>query len=166
MALPGWAPDNPSEEFLRAAAVLKPLPPEVLHSAAQADPAWEATFARYTQSFTAAYELFGTLSDEQVQRFLSSKVIRIATKSATPPQRAALDNWFDAFREAMEGGHPELADYLVILYKEGAAEDLSNVDFGFNAGEGMGGGHMVHVCFWVRKPDGSVGVHGTAFAQI
>ena len=164
--LPEWAPENPSPEFLRAARVLKPLPPEMLGGAAQGEAALEAMLARYTRSFAAAYEFFGTLSDEQIERFLSTKVIRLPVRSLTSAQRAALDNWFDVFRQAMEGGPPELADYLVVLYKEGAAEDLSNVEVGFNAGEDMGGGHFVHIHFWVRRPDGSVSDFGTGFAQI
>jgi hypothetical protein len=164
--LPDWAPKGPSPEFLRAAKVLKPLPPEMLVGAAQGDAALEAMLARYTRSFAAAYEFFGTLSDEQIERFLSTKVIRLPVRSLTSAQRAALDNWFDAFRQAMEGGPPELADFRVILYKAGATEDLSNVDVGIRAGEGPGGGHLVDIRFWVRQPDGSFSDDSSTFAQI
>jgi len=33
--LPEWAPKDPSPEFLRAAKVLKPMPPELFRDAAQ-----------------------------------------------------------------------------------------------------------------------------------
>jgi len=167
--LPEWAPKNPSPEFLRAARVLKPLPEELLRGAARGDAAAKARMEAYRRTFPAAYEFFGTFSDEQVQRFLSTKQLTVPVKSLRKSQRAALDNWFDTFRKANQGTAPvemrELGDYLIILYKQGAKRDLSNVDVGFNA-KTMGAGHIVHIYFRVIGPDGSVNDLGSAFAQI
>ncbi len=160
--LPEWAPENPSPEFLRAARVLKPIPPELLVTYAESDQARGALVRRVLRTCPAAYELFGTLSDEQIERFLSAKEIRIPAESLTKRQRAALDNWFDAWRKAMEGASEELTDYLISLYKTGAREDLSNVDVGFWAKEGR----MVHIRFWIKRPDGGSSSHITNFAVL
>ncbi len=56
----------------------------------------------------------------------------------------------------------ELRDYLIILYKMGAKEDLSNVRVGFRAHEG----HLVHITFWVTPPGGKEDYVCTMFAQI
>ncbi len=44
--LPEWAPKDPSAEFLRAAKVLKPLPPEMLDAWAKGQPAMQAAVPR------------------------------------------------------------------------------------------------------------------------
>jgi hypothetical protein len=144
--LPEWAPKNPSPEFLRAARVLKPIPPEEIAGSNLT----EAMKARYGRLVCgAAYEFFGTLTDEQIHRFLATKEIRIRVRDLTKPQRAALDAWFEAYREFGAGGPPEASDYLIMLYKMGAREDLSNVRVGFQA---LVGGHAVHIAFWVTPP--------------
>jgi len=163
--LPEWAPKNPSPEFLRAARVLKPIPQELLRGLAGQSAEGKVLLERAQASFPAIYEFFGTLTDEQVGQFQSSKEIRIPAKSLVTAQRAALDKWFDAWRQAMKGAQPEFQDYLILLYKMGAKEDLSNVDVGFTA-KTAGGGHIVHIYFWVRMTDGKVNDFGTAFAQI
>jgi hypothetical protein len=58
MPLPSWAPKHPSKEFLRAARVLKPVPEE-------AQP--------YSPLHLPAWELFGSLTDQQVKEFLTRK---------------------------------------------------------------------------------------------
>lgn len=164
--LPEWAPADPSPEFLRAARVLKPKPPERtagIVGAAQA--------ARLAQTYPAAWEFFGTLTDEQVQQFLTRKPmtipgeesqastrVLIPVKSLTSKQRAALDKYFEEWRRAMSGAYraddPHAAghaDRLVALYRFGAKEDLSNVDAGFNVA-----GHSVNITFRIRKSDGTV----------
>ena len=159
--LPEWAPANPSPEFLRAAKVLKPMPPEVFRDAAQADPASEAFMGRVVRTFPAAWEFFGSLTDEQIQRFFTakpdtddpdiSKMILIPVKSLTLEQRAALDKYFDAWRTAMQGMPAEQtldADRLVTFYRAGAKEDLSNLDVGFNQA-----GRSVNITFRIRRPD-------------
>ena len=159
--LPEWAPKNPSSEFLRAAKVLKPMPPEVFRDAAQTDPASEAFMGHVVRTFPAAWELFGSLTDEQIQRFFTakpdtddpdiSKMILIPVKSLTLEQRAALDKYFDAWRTAMQGMPAEQtldADRLVTLYRAGAKEDLSNLDVGFNQA-----GRSVNITFRIRRPD-------------
>jgi hypothetical protein len=161
--LPDWAPKDPSLEFLRAAKVLKPMPTETFHSATQSDPAAQAFMDRYARTLPAAWELFGSLTDEQVQRFLTAKpdtdnpeiakLILIPVKSLTPGQRGALDRWFEAWRTAMRdlaGSAEEKVedDRLVTLYKAGAKRDLSNLDVGFNQA-----GHSVNLTFQIRRPD-------------
>ena len=54
--LPAWAPKHPSREFLRAAKVLKPVPEE-------AQP--------YSPVYVPAWELFGSLTDQQVKQLLT-----------------------------------------------------------------------------------------------
>jgi hypothetical protein len=166
--LPEWAPENPSPEFLRAARVLKPFPLEPLPAEAETVPGLTDLHARIHSTWPAAYEFFGALTDDQIEHFLSTNEIRIPVKSLTAEQRAALDNWFGVYREAMEGAATDLPvprDYLVQLYRHGAAEDLSNVDVGFSTAASEGG-HMAHIWFWVRQPGGGVTQFGCQFAQI
>jgi len=158
--LPEWAPKDPSPEFLRAARVLKPLPPEMLVEYAQGDKAKEAEIRRNMGAWPAHYEFFGTLTDEQIQHFLSKKQIRIPVRSLTPKQRAAMERFFSEWRRVMKG--TEYPDFLVLLYKFGAKEDLSNVEVGFDAHSGV----IVHVKFWVRSPGGEVHEPCNAFACI
>jgi hypothetical protein len=145
--LPEWAPENPSPEFLRAARVLKPVPPEHEQRQAGDDPAGQAWYMRYRRTYLASYEFFGTLGDEQMARFLSEKKLLIRVQALTSKQRVAMDRWMEARREAMRGVGPESEDFLVNLFKLGAREDLSNVQVGFIAS----GGHAVHVLFCVTQ---------------
>ena len=170
--LPDWAPENPSPEFLRAARVLKPIPREIVGKYVLGDNASAALVGRLLRTYPAAYEFFGTLSDEQIEHFLSAKEIGIPVRSLTARQRAALDSWFEAWRKAIEGASAEFCDYLIFLYKVGAQEDLSNVDVGF-ATVPVGSStsetvstHCVHIWFWVAHPDGTPVECGIAFAQI
>jgi len=155
--LPEWAPMNPSPEFLRAAKVLKPIPPELLARIGETSPSAGVAVSRYSMTLIPAYEFFGTLSDEQVERFLSSddKKILIPVKSLTARQRAALDTWFDTYQKVNEGTMPPdikwAEDYRVVLYKTGAKRDLSNVRVGFIAKAG----HAVHILFCITRQDGS-----------
>jgi len=159
ITLPSWAPDDPSPEFLRAWAVLKPTPEDEFARFAEGDPARLALARRASRTWAAAYQFFGTLTDEQIERFLSTKQIAIPAKSLTPKQRRALDNWFEVWREVMKGLDGE--DYLLLLYKMGAEEDLSNVRVRFIAH----GSHAVHIAFWVTPPGGEEGHIGTWFAN-
>jgi hypothetical protein len=164
--LPEWAPKNPSPEFLRAARVLKPLPDELLQPAAGEAPSGiNAVLRRYRGTFQASYEFFGALDDRQIERFRATKQVRIPVRSLAAKQRAELDHWFESYRTVMRGTGPEFEDYLTSLYKMGGKKDLSNVDVGFLAPGGTSG-HIVHIYFWVRMPDGKVNDFGTAFAQI
>ena len=147
--LPEWAPENPSREFLRAAKVLTPFPLEMLRRGAASELEAQANIASSTKLKTAQYELFGSLTDEQIERFLNTGEVRLPIKSLTKKQRAAFDNLVKTRRELSYG------DLLVVLYKHGAAEDLSNVEFGFNDGA-MGPAFMVRLDWWVRQPDGTV----------
>ncbi len=142
--LPEWAPENPSPEFVRAAKVLKPFPlGEMLRGPKGDDLSTRAVVRYATRVWSAAYEFFGTLSDEQVDHFLSSedKQIYMPVKSLTTKQRTALDGYFEASRQAGK-------DRVVDLYKGGAKEDLSNVDAGFKLR-----GRRVNISCRVRKSD-------------
>jgi hypothetical protein len=170
--LPEWAPKSPSPEFLRAARVLKALPLSTVRfpGATEAQNAAEARAG--TIEWPAAYEFFGTLTDTQMQRFLTSepdwkeaiatrrseaeprkgwKRVLIPMKSLTPPQRRAFDKWAAAWGRGREATHPDSADYLVLLYKAGATKDLSNVRIGFKANP-----HYVGVISCITKPDGTM----------
>jgi hypothetical protein len=170
--LPEWAPKNPSPEFLRAAKVLKPQPDELQPSGAP--PEIAAMASRIRSTYPAAYEFFGTLTDKQVGRFRATREIRIRAKMLTTIQRAALDRWFEGYRRAMTGAAGNLPvpeDYRVALYKEGATEDLSNVDVGFStvpvgSAPATASTHRVSIWFWVKKPGGNVTQLGYPFAQM
>ncbi len=161
--LPDWAPKNPSPEFLRAAKVLKPLPIEELLTSAQGDLAREARMKQMRRVWPAAYEFFGTLTDEQTQHFVSTGTVRMPVRSLSAQQRTALDNWFEAYRRNMAGLEPDRDDFLVSLYRDGAKEDLSNVEVGFSTL--TGGGHLVKIRFWIGGGPDSSGT-GITFATI
>ena len=164
--LPEWAPENPSPEFLRAAKVLKPIPPEMLGAFGErAGPAVQATLARFRRTWTAGYEFFGAMTDEQIDRFVSTKEVRIPVRSLTAKQRAALDNYLNVWREAMSGTGLGADDLLVILYKDGAREDLSNVGVGFVWG-GTEQDPSVNLQFWITRPDGGVSTDSNSVAMM
>ena len=156
--LPEWAPENPSPEFLRAARVLKPMPEESFSS--PKDRAEAVSWLRYQRTLAAGFELFGTLTDEQIERFLSAREIRLPVGSLTEKQRLALDQWLDTWRDAMQGEGPH-PDWLVLMYKAGAREDLSNVHVGFDCPA-----HRVHIRFWITLPNGEVLGLGNGIADI
>ncbi|UCC69065.1 MAG: hypothetical protein JSV79_03870 [Armatimonadota bacterium] len=162
VVLPEWAPEHPSAAFLRAAKVLKPLP-----VGEASDPISAARAAANHLVYAAAYEVFGTLSDEQMEHLLAAKEIRIPVKTMSDRQRATVDNWFEAGREAerIMGGSPAVGaspDRLVLLYRQGAEKDLSNAALRFRIS-----GHAVNIGFAVRRPDGSEFTGGnTTFATI
>ena len=163
--LPDWAPKDPSPEFLRAAKVLKPIPIELERQVVKSAPEGEALLARLRQTYPSAWEFFGTLDDRKIEGFRETKEIRIPAKLLTQKQRTGFDHWLECWRAAMKGGPPEFQDYLILLYKMGAKDDLSNVDVGFTA-KTAGGGHLVHIYFWVKAPDGKVNDFGTFLAEI
>jgi len=157
---PEWAPENPSEEFLRAAQILRPLPPREWIGPAKA-----ALAAANQLVDAASYEFFGTLTNEQIERLVATEKLKIPVRSLSDKQRAVLNHWFDVWREAYQGVSAvhTSGDRLVDLYKLGAAEDLSNVSVGFN----VPGGHCVNMRFWIRLPDGDeLSCCGNSFATI
>jgi hypothetical protein len=160
--LPEWAPKNPSAEFLRAAAVLN-VPPtlEEMRGVAKSEMEAQANVARLTSYYTLAYELFGSLTDEQIRQFETAWEVRIPVKSASKKQRAALEKWFNG---KAKGAFTGDFDPLVILYKHGAKEDLSNVEFGFDHGgipPGSATVYSVTLCWWVKQPDGKTDAFNT-----
>ncbi len=89
--LPEWAPENPSPEFLRAARVLKPIPPEIWRRfGEQAGPEIEAILERFPNTYAPAWEFFGSLSDEQIEHLRSSGTVRVPLRSMTASQRHIL----------------------------------------------------------------------------
>ncbi len=156
---PEWAPKNPSPEFLRAWKVLTPIPLEALFKYVQGDKAKEAVLRKSRGTWPAQYEFFGTLSDEQIRRFLNRRQIRIPVSSLTPKQRAAMERIFSEWRRVMAG--TEEPDILASLYKCGARQDFSNVEAGFDRGQ-----KFVHTKFWVRVPSAEVRELCTGFACI
>jgi len=151
--LPEWAPKDPSPEFVRATRVLKPIPPEIWASAGEkAGPEIKAIVARLPNTYASAWEFFGTLNDEEIERLRSSGSVRVPFRSMTKSQRRILDAYFEVWRKAMAGQEVVWADWLVELYKEGAREDLSNVDAGFRRDSDRG----VNIQFWITQSDGSV----------
>ena len=147
--LPEWAPDNPSPEFLQAARVIESDPPEFYDRPGEPDPAVRAYWARFTHWLPTAWELFGTLTDEQMEQFLTAREVRIPIKSMTEKQRAILDRLFEHYRQAMRGV-PEMEDALIELYKLGAREGLSNVDVLFL----NRAGGLAALVFRVHQPSG------------
>ena len=160
--LPEWAPEHPSPEFMRAARVLRPLPEEALASSARQGQFKEAFLIRFHKTWPATYELFGTLTEEQMRRFRATKKISFPVKAMTKQQRAALDRWFEVWRVNMAGcGEKNMEDLLVSLYKAGAKEDLSNVEFGFDVPAKA----PVHLRLLLKGPPGvSVNI-GLTFAM-
>jgi len=147
--LPEWAPENPSPEFLRAARVLKPVPQEDnITSNMAAGPTAAVQAHIRSILFPAAFEFFGTLSDDQIEAFLARRELTVPVRSLTDAQLKALDAWFDAYQRAHEGGPPDSRDCRVVLYKLGASEDLANVRVGFGAHD-----HTVGVCFRIGDPE-------------
>jgi hypothetical protein len=151
--VPAWAPKNPSPEFLRAAKVLKPLPDD-FRTSTLPGPERQVALRRYAMTTSAIYEFFGTLSDEQIQKFVTSGEIRIPVKELTASQRKALNTCFERCDEANKD-YPTIEESLVNLYKHGAAQDLSNVDVGFKMHN-----HLVDFFSLVKGPKG-VWISGT-----
>jgi len=160
-ALPEWAPEEPSEEFLRAVQVLGFIPrQEVLPEGADAEMAAFLT-AMTEILWPRSFEFFGSLSDEQVQKFLAEQEIRLPIPLLPSSQKTALDRWLAAADElimrAPEAARPvdqtlAKGGYLAVLQEQGAQEDLSNVDVGFKARRGV-----VGVYFWIKRSAGGQG---------
>jgi hypothetical protein len=147
--LPSWAPENSSPEFLRAAKLLKPIPPEAQPYSAEYIPCWE---------------LFGSLTDKQIAEFMTEKTIkfpssalpkqivdanvksgegrvegsyyftnikavRLPMQSLTPRQKELFDKYVAVYEGCNQGA--KKPDLLVDLYHAGAKQDLSNVNMRF-----------------------------------
>lgn len=157
--LPWWAPKEPSPEFLRAARVIRAWPEEV----APGDFVARSFAERYRRTLPAAWEVFGRLSDQQIARLLRTREIHLAYRDLTKEQRAALLHCFEVYRKTFEGVTlPESeggddTDPLVVLYKHGAKEDLSNVDVAFFIRRAS---KTLVMDVRPRLADGTLGLHG------
>jgi hypothetical protein len=154
--LPAWAPENPSPEFLRAARVIEPQPEEFRPTADESELTRLALQQRYRRTLVPAWELFGTLSDHQIDQLIHAKSIDLRYVDLTEKQRSTLLRYFDAHRDAFAGLSAEEHGYgedpLVELYKAGAAEGLSNVEIEFATRRASG---IVVMWVWVRQADGT-----------
>ncbi len=148
----GTAPENPSPEFLRAAEVLKPMAGEP--SSGEGNLSTAAMEARLHRVHPAAWEFFGTLSDEQIEKMISTNEVSIPARQLTDKQWDALNHFFDVWREVYKGISPlEWSEDIVVdLYKAGAAEDLSNLVITFKVRSSK----RVAMFFYIRRPDGSL----------
>ena len=125
--------------------------------------------ARFHATYAPAYEFFGSMGDDQIKKFLTTRQLHVPVRSLSSGQRKALDAWFEAWRGAMKGTNiPGLSDdFLVQLYRNGAAKDLSNVEVGFttvpvgNSSGAPESTNRVHLWFWVRGNG-----MGSQFAQL
>lgn len=79
--LPEWAPENPSPEFLRAAKVLTPIPTE--GDGMENEILDKVLTEKWERVSVPAWEFFGTLSDEQVNRLFTSKPINVGGRPAS-----------------------------------------------------------------------------------
>ncbi|UCC67631.1 MAG: hypothetical protein JSV79_11000 [Armatimonadota bacterium] len=130
--LPDWAPEDPSPEFLRAAKVLRGVPMDAVGRGDLPEQSWRALLAYMKRVNPTLWRLFGSLSDAQIDSFLAAKRIAIAVPDLTPGQMAALDAVLDANKgNEMEMEGVTVPDFRTLLYKMGAAEDLSDVTIGF-----------------------------------
>lgn len=138
--LPDWAPENPSPEFLRAAKVLRGVPMDAVGRGDMPEESWRALLGYMKQVNPTLWQLFGSLTDAQIESFLSTRKISIPARDLAPNQRDALEMVLDANEgDAVEISGVTLPDFRTLLYKMGAREDLSNVTIGFR----VEGGNMV-----------------------
>jgi hypothetical protein len=130
--LPEWAPEDPSPEFLRAAKLLRAVPMGAVGRGDMPEQSWRALLGYMKQVNPTLWDLFGSLSDAQIESFLAAKRIAIAVRDLTPGQMAALDAVLDANKgDEMDVSGVTVPDFRTMLYKMGAVEDLSNVTIGF-----------------------------------
>jgi len=130
--LPEWAPKNPSPEFMRAARVLRGVPMDAVGRGDMPEQSWRALLEYMKRVSPTLWQLFGSLSDAQIESFLAAKRISIPVRDLTPAQAAALAAVLDANKDnetEISGVH--LPDFRTLLYKMRAAQDLSNVTIGF-----------------------------------
>ena len=159
VVMPEWAPKHPSPAFLRAARVLRPIPEDLMQSAAEANRMSQALLKRYEQWWPAGYEFFGTLTDQQVDRVRKTGLLRLHARDLTAEQRRAFEAFMEAHDRALAG--PEHPEYLVMLYKFGAKKDLSNVDVGFGTDA-----RVLLVRTWVMQGGGKSITTGDALATL
>jgi hypothetical protein len=176
--LPEWGPEDPSPEFLRAAKVLKPLPGGMAEGDSALTVAFYEMFGALTDEQIATFlerkqgkvpadapdrtralfkENYGA-SEVGGELVYSRNEVSAPIKSLTPAQRKAFEKVRAVWSEVMKAQDED--DLLVMLYKMGAKEDLSNLDLGF-----MALGHEVSIHLNIPNERG-VNTLGTSFAQM
>jgi hypothetical protein len=149
--LPAWVPEEPSPEYVRAARVLKPMPVDGFgdgdHLARAAE--YETL---HREIIPRVWEFFGSLSDEQIDGFRIEGDIIISVREMSPAQRAAMDRIIQSFERCIWQGRD--SDLQVSLYKMGAREDFTNVDFGFGHTSRDRGSRAVLFLYCIRLADG------------
>jgi thiol-disulfide isomerase/thioredoxin len=143
VALPDWAPEEPSVALLRAAAAVRPIPTEGLRELGM-DEEW--TEGVLTRLWPACYEFLGSMSDEQIETLTAREELRMPYSSLTSAQKAAFERWMEAAASvdsAVQRYHG--GDYRAFLSDRAVEEDLSNLDVGF----GIHDGGVVGVYLWI-----------------
>jgi peroxiredoxin len=141
VALPEWAPEEPSAEFLRAAASARPIPTEGLLELGMDEAAVERILTRV---WPACYEFLGSMSDQQIETLTAREELRMPYSSLAPAQKAAFERWMEA---AGSTHPPGQQDYRAFLANQGVKEDFSNLDVGF----GIHDGGIVGIYLWVLR---------------
>jgi hypothetical protein len=156
--LPEWAPADPSDEFLRGLRALLVVPTEQVLAPA-GDNEELATYLKKMMNtlWPPAFELFGSLSEEEMATFFAEEELRLPVPSLPAEQQTVLDRWLAAAdtviaRAPVGSDVPPKGGYMALMKEEGAEEDLSNVDVGFGSKNGM-----VGVYFWIKKTPGGEG---------
>jgi hypothetical protein len=117
---------------MRAARVLRGVPMDAVGRGDMPEQSWRALLEYMKRVSPTLWQLFGSLSDAQIESFLAAKRISIPVRDLTPAQAAALAAVLDANKDnetEISGVH--LPDFRTLLYKMRAAQDLSNVTIGF-----------------------------------
>jgi len=145
-----WAPKNPSPEFRRAARQLQENPPR---GAEIGDPGPVTAFdAGKPQFMPPAWELFGTLSDEQIKELKQKQSVVLPYPQMTDKQKSLFNdlviNWEKAMSADKSASPSDLRQELIKL---GASENFANVEVAF-----MGrASRRVALVLQVRQVDGN-----------
>jgi hypothetical protein len=125
--LPTWPPKHPSLEYQHAAKYL--YASDWKTEGHTYDLTTKTMLIKLDLCRIPAWEFFGLFDDEKIQQLVQEGQFRMPFRKMTPKQQAALRRYMDV-RSAVMKGMPYGAgeDVLVSLYKNGAREDLSNVD--------------------------------------
>lgn len=134
---PAWVVQHPSPAVRRAARTLRPLSPEILNAMARRFPGGKQGLDGYCRTIPVIYELFGTLSPEQLRQFRARDRVFIPMRSLTPEQRRLVEKWFDLWQKEMTAAPANIRDLRPVLQQIGVKKDLSNLEVGFIASSNL-----------------------------